>query len=265
MQDLERQLQETRAQLEQIRASERFSDSPTQYGSAPVEHDIPDVSRSPRRMLKARSPQDLSAARAQLSDVGRGILKPPIAPSTPENPVRRSPPLSALPSREVAQHCLDSYFECCHRRISVLHWPRFCQSFWTLYSEDTSPGMTRETIALCFCVLAVGALLTSDSRIKDLSGNFINLAFSFMDLWVDSIGIDQGLAGFLISIYLSETNKKSPSYVWLGSSIRVVQDRGLHVQGGHWSSVEGELRKRIWYSLYVSDRCVKLKLFASPY
>jgi len=256
VQDLERQLQETRAQLEQIRASERFSESPIQYGSAAAEHEFPDVGRSPRRMLKARPPQDMSAARAQLSDVGRGILKPPIAPSTPDNPDRRSPPLSALPSREVAQHCLDSYLESFHQRISILHWPQFCHSFWKLYSEDTSPDITRESTALCFSVLAVGAVRSLDPRIKELSGNLIQVAYSFMDLWVDSVGIDQGLACFLISIYLYDINRKSASYIWLGASLRVAQDRGLHVQGGHWSSVEGELRKRIWYSLYVSDRCV---------
>ncbi|KAK5938866.1 hypothetical protein PMZ80_009058 [Knufia obscura] len=260
VQDLERQLQETRAQLERLRAPEHFADLQAYYNPTSVEHDIPDVSRSPRRMLKARPPHDLSAARAQLSDVGRGILKPPIAPATPENPERRIPPLSSLPPREVAQHCLDSYFECVHRRISVLHWPHFCREFWSLYSGDTAPGITRETVALSFAVLGLGALFSQDPRVKDTSSVLISVSVSFMDFWVDSIGVDQALACLFVSIYLAETNKKSTSYVWLGSTIRVAQDRGLHVQGGHWSSLDGELRKRIWYSLYVWDRLMAIEL-----
>lgn len=184
VQDLERQLQETRAQLDRFRASEHFPDSSIQYDSTPVEHDIPDVSRSPRRMLKARPPNDLSAARAQLSNVRRGILKPPIAPSTPENPDRRSPPLSSLPSRGIAQHCLDNYFEFVHRRISVLHWSEFCRNFWALYSRDIPPSMIRETIALSFAVLALGALFSLDPSIKDSSsevGFCLLLLHGFLD------------------------------------------------------------------------------------
>ena len=254
VQDLERQLQETRAQLERLRASEHFSDLQTSYGPASVEQDIPDVSRSPRHMLKAGTPRDLSAARAQLSDVGRGILKPPLAPSSAGHKDHPSRFLSSLPSREVAQHCLENYFECVHRRISVLHWPLFYQDFWKLYSADTATSMTRETIALRFSVLALGALFSLDPRTKDSSSDFISASFSSLDFLVDPVGIDQGLASFHISIYLAETNKKSTSYVWLGSTIRVAQDRGLHIQGGHWPIVDGELRKRIWYSLYVFDR-----------
>lgn len=80
-----------------------------------------------------------------------------------------------------------------------------------------------------------------------------------MGFWIDAIRIDQELAYFLVSIYLAEINKKLASHLWLGSTIRVVQDRGLHVQGGHWSPADGELRKRIWYSLYVCDRLVRLR------
>lgn len=258
VQDLERQLQETKAQLDQLRATEYGAESHTPHLSASPEPDISEVGRSPRRMLKARVTQDLTASRAQLSDVARGIMKPPIAPATPNSPDRRSPPLSTLPSREIAQHCLDMYLECVHRHTSVVYWPQLCQDFWTCYSPEPTPQMDRETIALCFAILALGALNSPDSRIKSMSGEFINTSSSYMDFWADRIGIHQGLACFLVSIYLAETNSKSTSYVWLGSCIRIAQDKGLHVQGGHWSAVDGELRKRIWYSFYIYDRYVVL-------
>lgn len=205
-------------------------------------------------MLKARLPQDLSTARAQLSDVGRGILKPPIVPSTDEDVDRKTPDSTALPPREIAQHCLENYLDCVHRRMPVVHWPSLCRNIWSLYLPDKSNSIARETLGLCFTILALGALFSSDERIKEMSEHLLQSAHFNMDFLTDKIGIDQGLSAFLTSIYLSEINSKSTSWVWLGSSIRIAQDKGFHVQGGNWSNVEGEMRKRIWYSLYIQDR-----------
>jgi len=116
--------------------------------------------------------------------------------------------------------------------------------------------VVRETIALSFAVLALGALHSQIPEIRELNEPFVMVAYSHMDLWADNIGLDQGIVTFLISIYMNEVNRRSTSWIWLGAAIRVVQDQGLHVQGGRWSPIEGEMRKRIWYSLYVCDRSV---------
>ena len=81
VQDLERQLLEARQQLERYHAVERKPDPSTDGRSdtaSSIYAEFPSIGKSPRRMLKARAPQDLTNARMQLNDVGRGLLKPPV-------------------------------------------------------------------------------------------------------------------------------------------------------------------------------------------
>jgi hypothetical protein len=84
--------------------------------------------------------------------------------------------------------------------------------------------------------------------------DFLTRAVSTINFWEDDVSINQAVVAFLASLFLAEVNRKSASWIWLGSAIRIAQDLGLHVQGGQWSPVEGEMRKRIWYSFYVWDR-----------
>lgn len=254
VQDLERQLHDVKAQLERLRSFEHTSDDSARFNTSHSEPELPDVSRSPRRMLKARPPHDLSIVRAQLSDVGRGILKPLITPSVPNNVDRNLPVLSVLIPPDMVQPCLESYFECVQRRFPIVHWPTFYSNLQNLYSQDGSIEQERETVALSCAVLGLGALYSPEIQIRERSEKLMQAAASQVDTWTDKVGLDQGLTCLLLSIYMSENNTRSTGWVWLGSGIRVAQDKGLHVQGGAWSSVEGELRKRIWWSLYVCDR-----------
>lgn len=242
-------------QLEQLRASEHTVDQMSSFTtSADLSIEIPDISRSPRRMLRARLPSEFSIARANLLDVGRGLVKPPIIPAVPYNPDEQTLPLTSLPSHDVAQSCLDAYLECVHSRFPILFWPQFSREFWEFYDSDLSSKVVRETVALSFGVLALGALHTRKQSLRTSSESFLIAAYSHMDIWTNKIGINQGLVSFLISIYMYEINRRSTSSVWLGAAVRVAQDRGYHVHAGRWSPIEGEMRKRIWYSLYVWDR-----------
>lgn len=256
VQDLERQLHEAKAQLERMRTFEHSADETSRFETNRSDPGLPDISRSPRRMLKARPPHDLSIARAQLSDVGRGILKPPIGPSSPDSPDRSSALLSSLPPANIIQPCLDSYFECVQRPFPVLHWPTFCSNLQDIYSSDESAEPEREKVALTCAVIGLGALYSPITEIREKSEKLMQLAASHINGWTDKIGLDQGLVAFLISLSMAEGNSRLNGSVWLSAAIRIAQDKGLHVQGGNWSPIEGELRKRIWYSLYVFDRYV---------
>lgn len=258
VQDLERQLQELRLQLDRYRASEPNAeqDSPSASASGSVETlpDIADISRSPRRMLKARPPYDLSTTRAQLSDVGRGLLKPLITPLTQSDFGHDSQHSVSLPTQESAQRCLNAYFECVHRRLPIFYWPEFCSTFWSLYSRTSDQGLCKETKSLCFAVLALGALSSVELEVRNAADHYVAAAISLSDLFNERLGVDVTLASFLVSMYFAELNQKTTSWIWLGSAIQMAQDKGLHISGGQWSRTDGELRRRIWYCLYVSER-----------
>lgn len=259
VQDLERQLLDTRHQLDRIRAqdfkSTSYSDQATD-STAQAMSEVPALGRSPRRMLKARTPQDLAHARTQLSDFGRGLLKPPVTGPKTMSPQLPSPPtdLPPLPPRASADHYLHFYFECIHRQFPVLHWQSFQHQYVQIYESAGSSAPPSEWIRVIFVVLACGALSTRDPSRLPEAQDYLTKAVSTMNFWEDEVSINQAIVAFLASVFLAELNRKSASWIWLGSAIRVAQDLGLHVQGGQWSSIEGEMRKRVWYSFYIWDR-----------
>lgn len=259
VQDLERQLLEARQQLDRIHTKEAIVDAHGDFSSDTSSQpltEIPSIGRSPRRMLKARTPQDLSYARTQLSDFGRGLLKPPVtgAQSSSNQRSPRGLELPPLPPRSEADQYLSFYFECIHRHFPVVHWQTFHQHYREVYDGPSACTMPAEWVAVLFVVLACGALSTRDpSRIPEAQ-DFLTRAVSTINFWEDEVSIYQAVVAFLASVFLAEVNRKSASWIWLGSAIRIAQDLGLHVQGGQWSPVEGEMRKRVWYSFYVWDR-----------
>ncbi|KAJ4508022.1 hypothetical protein HRR80_006066 [Exophiala dermatitidis] len=266
VQDLERQLLDARQQLERFRAVERINDMFTDMrpGTAPpsVFSDFPTVGKSPRRMLKAKSPQDLTNARLHLNDVGRGLLKPPVTGGQPRAHSSHTSTLDlpGLPSRPVGERLLHYYHESVHRHFPVLYWPKFQRTFAIAMDRTTAHSLPIDWIATLYGVLACGALATHDpSRIPEAQ-DYLTRAISTINFWEDDASTNQAIVAFLASVALLEMNRRSASWIWLGSAIRIVQDLGLHVQGGQWSPVEGEMRKRIWYSFYVWDRILALEL-----
>lgn len=257
LQDMERQLLETRQQLD--RATEHRNELASEFrpdAASLVFSDFPTVGKSPRRMLKARSPQDLTNARVYLNDVGRGLLKPPVTGAQPRSyssPTNVSD-FQGLPSRPAAERLLHYYHECVHRHFPVLYWPRFQRTFAIAMDKPSPQTLPIDWVALLYGVLACGALATHDvSRLREAQ-EYLTRAISTINFWEDDVTINQAIVAFLASIALAEMNRKSASWIWLGSAIRIVQDLGLHIQGGQWSPIEGEMRKRIWYSFYVWDR-----------
>ncbi|RMZ75415.1 hypothetical protein DV738_g5505, partial [Chaetothyriales sp. CBS 135597] len=264
VQDLERQLMEARQQLDRVRMKELKMDTLSDYPVDLVGEAVPDVAaigKSPRRMLKARTPQDLANARAQISDFGRGLLKPPVLGSHPQAPgASQGPEQCSLPARTNAEIYLKFYFECIHRQYPVLHWPSFYQNYVDVAENRSSNAVPPESMALLLVVLAGGALSTRDPGKVQEAHDLLTRAVSMVSFWQDETSTEQACVAFLASVFLAEVNRKSASWVWLGLAIRIAQDRGLHVQGGQWSHVEGEMRKRIWYSFYVWDRLLATEL-----
>ncbi|KIW18326.1 hypothetical protein PV08_02614 [Exophiala spinifera] len=265
VQDLERQLNEARQQIDRQRAAEQRNDLAPQFRpdmASLVFSDFPTVGKSPRRMLKARSPQDLTNARVHLYDVGRGLLKPPVTGAQPRSHITPSnvSDLQGLPSRPVAERLLHYYHECVHRHFPVLYWPKFQRTFAIAMEQPNTQLLPIDWVATLYSVLACGALATHDVTRVQEAQNYLTRAIATINFWEDDVTINQAIVAFLASIALVEMNRKSASWIWLGSAIRTVQDLGLHVQGGQWSPIEGEMRKRIWYSFYVWDRILALEL-----
>jgi hypothetical protein len=256
---------EARQQLERYHAVEHQPDLSADGrpdSASSVYAEFPAIGKSPRRMLKARAPQDLTSARVQLNDVGRGLLKPPVTGVQLRSHTThiRVSDLQGLPTRPAAERLLHYYHEYIHRLYPVLYWPKFQRNFAIAMEQGGAQSLPTDWVATFYAVLACGALATHDRARLPEAQDYLTRAISTINFWEDDVSTNQAIVAFLASIALIEMNRKSASWIWLGSAIRIVQDLGLHVQGGQWSPVEGEMRKRIWYSFYVWDRFVLLSV-----
>lgn len=260
MQDLEKQLSSTKQQLQQLRAGMLRSDNLMDLeidGTGQPQLKLPDIGPyRPSRRPKAPVLQDLSEARANLRNYGRGILKVPrpYRQPGPKSLLTADPP--RLPPKEVANHLLTQYYSCIHCVLPIIHWPSFMIEYENVYRNGSLVGVPREWAAVLFGVFACGSLHTLDRDREEEGKEFIRISCGVIDVWQDNFTLDQARCALLVSIFLYEVNSKSASWVWIGSAVRIAQELGLHIESGPWPVVEREMRRRVWWGMYAWDRFV---------
>lgn len=251
---MEKQLAQAKATIASLRAHTGKIDSGDHH-STPL---IPEINSAPQRRPLPPVAPDTATARIHLRNYSRGVFKPP----PPYRQVGRqphfSPPLPQLPDRQWAEHVLSSYYSTVHSYIPILHWPTFVEVYERVYEKGDLSEEPPSWGSLLFAVFACGLLYTMDPKIRamypDNGRKLIEQSRQLTDLFNDEFTIDHARAALLTSIFLMEINCKSASWTWLGSTVRIAQDIGLHRESGPWGIVENEVRRRVWWGIYVWDR-----------
>ncbi|KAJ5188029.1 Transcription factor [Penicillium cf. griseofulvum] len=262
VQDLEKQLQNTKQQLQHLQTGmmrpDRMVDVDEGVPQPMVK--LPEIEYRPVRRSKAPIPQDFSDVRSNLRYYGRGILKvpTPYRQKGAESLVTGDSP--ELPPKSLADHLLAQYFNCIHSVLPVLHWPIFIAEYEKVYRSGSLLGVSTEWAAVLFSVFACGSIHTIDANREEEGKKYVRTSCGIIDVWHDNFNLDRARAALLASIFLYEVNSKSASWVWIGSAVRVAQEIGLHIDSGPWPAVEGEMRKRVWWGLYAWDRLLALEM-----
>lgn len=266
VQDLEKQLHTTKAQLQQLRTGMLRPDPTMDVddGSAQPLMKFPEVEQKSGRRLKVSVSQDLTGVRTNLRQFGRGILKVPTPYHQPVSNSVVSGDAPNLPPKDVADKLLGRYFDCIHSTFPVLHWPSFTADYDRVYQSGSLVGVSSEWAAVLFGVLACGTVHALESNWEEKGKEYVRLSCAVIDVWQDNFNLDRARAALLVSIFLYEVNSKSASWVWIGSAVRVAQEIGLHIDCGSWPAVEGEMRKRLWWGLYAWDRLVSSCMNVKP-
>ncbi|KAK2747786.1 hypothetical protein FQN57_001816 [Myotisia sp. PD_48] len=265
VQDLERQLAQAKLQLQQLRSGIPKIDSLMDLDFAVTEDTlkIPDIGNRPARLNTASvnfENFDYSRVCSKMRRYGQGLINFPQTPDFVRPQTLLLTDVPTLPPTNIAHVLLRHYFSCVHCIFPILHWPTLLDDYERIHQLGTLQGVPRGWAAVFFALLGCGSLHSLDSELMSKGKEYIKTSVNLIDLWQDAFSLDQARAAMLISIYLYELNLKSASWVWLGSAVRISQDLGLHVLSEQWHPMEGEMRKRVWWSLYSWERLCVLEI-----
>jgi hypothetical protein len=221
---------------------------------------LPDIVPIVERRHRPVVMNNFDYVRKHIRIYGRGIFKapPPYRPGIPQ-PLARTPP--PLPSRDITDRLAQRYLESIHKWCPIVHWPTFQHEIDIAYSQGGLQTLPEAWTALFYAVLACGTLGLVVSPKAGAEGMaYLELSSQAMIPWTDDATIDHARASLLASIFLTEMNMKSAGWVWLGSAVRVAQDIGLHSETGPWPVIEGEMRRRVWWAIYVWERLAPIEV-----
>lgn len=218
--------------------------------------DIPGANAPHYRRSKAPLGRDFSRVRSNMKDFGRGVMK--FAPKYRQHDPRKVDSQQfRLPPRDFADRLIQHYYDCVHSFSPILYWPSFYEQYAHVYQYGITSDTSKQWLALYFNVLACGSLFMLGPDRFANAEVYMHQGKNLLDLFEDDFTMDHARVAFLSSICLFELNMRSASWAWLGTAIRIAQDIGLHIQSTDQSPVEEEMKKRVWYTLYIWDRYVR--------
>lgn len=171
---------------------------------------------------------------------------------------------SEIPARADFAYLARSYLETTHEWYPAVHWPTFQREVDEVYMSKTFEGCSREWVGLFFAVLACGSLQTGAEHMSSLTTAskgqaMYETATAVLQPWPQESSVTFAQAALLLSIYATESNIRSVGSMWLASAARMAQDLEICPEVDCWPVVDGEIRRRLWWSIYVRDRIISLE------
>lgn len=268
VQDLEKQVERVRRENNNLKRSlaERAGGDHMDISPEITEQvalRLPDLNSEPRKRRRASVMHDHARARVPFRNVSKGLLKPPAPyrPWPPETAVfdHGRPP---LPVKLTVDKLLHSYYAAFHVMTPIIYWPSFQHDVDMLYQSNDLRQVPPPWLAMFFAVLAVGSLFSTDpvhDRTLQAS-EFMDASRKLMDPWANDYVLDDVRGIFLLGIALYEMNLKSAAWKWLGKAVRCAQEIELHLEVRMRSRVDADIRRRVWWAVYIFDRTLALEM-----
>ncbi|KAK1239419.1 hypothetical protein MKX07_008907 [Trichoderma sp. CBMAI-0711] len=266
VQDLEKQIEKVKRDNSNLRRMLQEKggamDIDVESRDRPSSHLPPPIEAESRPRKRQQPVPNLAQARANLRSVSKGVFKTPAQYRAPA-PVVFDTPAPDLPPRQVADQLLNTYYSTAHTMFPIIHLPTFKSMVEDLY-RASQPRMPPAFLCLFFAVLATGSLFTVEIPATAASyfrpAELLDSARKAMDPWCNYYSLDDARALVLITICLNEMNLKSAAWNWLGNAVRVGQDLGLYIDTETWPVIEGEMRRRTWWAIYILDRVMATEM-----
>ncbi|KAK8094133.1 fungal-specific transcription factor [Apiospora hydei] len=265
VQDLEKQIERVRRENNTLKRLLNDRDGQMDLDVEGVDQlaiPIPEIGTEPKRRKRTAPLHDPSRARANVRNISKGLFKPP-APYRP-TPMA-APPEVRLPSpppRSVTEALLHSYYGAIHVMMPLLHWPTLQREVEEIYQGAGLQRMSASWLSTFFAILAGGSVFSSErhpDRIHQ-AAELLEISRSLVDPWNNDFSLDNVRTAFLTSLVLNELNLKSAAWSGLGTAVKMAQDMSLHLEVGAPSRLEADMRRRVWWSIYILDRTMSLDM-----
>ncbi|KAI6780859.1 putative transcriptional regulatory protein-like protein [Emericellopsis cladophorae] len=265
VQDLEKQMSQVKQENSTLR---RKLELEGRDGSVDMEMEVdegplqlPLTGAEPKKIDRPHPMPELARARGNMRNVSKGVYKLP-ALYRPMGGSSFDPSRPELPNRHTAEQLLHSYYRLAHPMYPILHWPTFQLAVDELYSGQFAQAPP-SVLSLFFAVLAVGSLFTTEAPSSSAfyrPADLLETSRRLIDPWNNDFDLDTARTMALTTICLNEMNLKSAAWVALGQAVRIGQDLGLYAEAGSWPVMEGEMRRRVWWVIYILDRILASEL-----
>lgn len=268
VQDLEKQLERLRRENITLRRVLQDREGRPDVDVDAVEHlplRLPEIGAEPRRKSRPAPVHDLARARSNIRAYSRGIWKPPCGfRQRPAPAAAFEWPEVELPSKALVDQLLHAYYTSVHIMTPILHWPVLQRDVEDLYKHGRQRDASSASfMSMFFSILAVGSLFGPEAHLHQRSGlgtEMVDAARKFVDVWADEYVLDHARTFVLVSYFLGEMNMNSAACTWLNMAVSAAHDLGLHLEAGPWAFIEGEMRRRTWWTIYILDRSLALGL-----
>lgn len=227
---------------------------------------LPGIGQDPRRKKRPAPIHDLSRVRANLLSVSKGVWKPPAQYRQPLASKLFDAPRPDLPPLQTTKQLLDTYFIFTHSMFPIFHWRTLEQGIEAMYRAENTQNVPASFLSTFFAVLALASLFVPDAPVERSyrGAEFLEVSRKLIDPWNNNFVLDDARTLVLHSLFLNEMNLKSAASNCLGNAVRVAQDIGLYSESGPWPVIEGEMRRRTWWTIYVLDRTFALDMSRPP-
>ena len=171
----------------------------------------------------------------------------------------------ALPQRRHADRLVSSYFTYVHSLCPLVSEPSFRKNYentWKSTQPDSMPPNS-SWLVLLNLIFAMGCefLDISSRQVAATASKFLSRARTIIFAQIIDVGdLETVQALLLMGQYLQNTMQLNRCWTVIGLAIRVAQGIGLHLNPSNWgiSVIEKEMRKRIWWGCFVTDRTLSM-------
>ncbi|KAG0322729.1 hypothetical protein BGZ99_003167 [Dissophora globulifera] len=153
-----------------------------------------------------------------------------------------------LPPREMINSLLNLYFQYMYPFA-----PIFIRKTFMEHHRQNRPDLSQ--ILILNAIFCNACRYSDDVAVKQESTKYFNRAKIILDETYHISKITTTQALMLMSHHQYATGNYSGGWLYSGMAIRIAVDLGLHRQDVHTDEPEyKEVRKRVWWALYISDR-----------